>query len=374
MNKTKLVCVLPHWMGVYGYKDQEFIKKGHFSLDMALAFRNLFNEVELVVFSKEGQKEINYQGVKIKFFPLWDRGYFQHKWRHISWPAWRYLCSLDEEVKIYFHQPGVLFGDLILMAKLFGKIRARIFCHIHDLDIFSPIKYYNRWFAPFKKIFYGHVDKFVVGNQIIEKNLQRYSVPPEKIARIRYGISTKKFPDLGKKQSRTELGFRENKFYFLFAGRIHHGKGIEKLIASFEKLRLKFFNIELVIVGPPMRTDLVKKIGKYYKGYQTFTNLCRHYAAADCLVLPSNLEAWGLVLLEAMYYNTPVIATRCGGPEEFITNRDGILIPPRDEEALTAAMKRMVEGKNNWQRKYLHERVKNDFSWNVVVKEYKKVF
>jgi len=65
--------------------------------------------------------------------------------------------------------------------------------------------------------------------------------------------------------------------------------------------------------------------------------------AADCFVLPSPAEPFGLVLLEAMSLGKPVIATRAGGPMEIVEdNHTGLLVPPTDPAALAAAICRLL--------------------------------
>ena len=62
-------------------------------------------------------------------------------------------------------------------------------------------------------------------------------------------------------------------------------------------------------------------------------------AAAHCVVLPSDREGLGLVLLEAMASARPVIATDSGGPAEVVRHQEtGLLIPPQDPAALQQAM------------------------------------
>lgn len=65
--------------------------------------------------------------------------------------------------------------------------------------------------------------------------------------------------------------------------------------------------------------------------------LRRLYQEATCLVLPSDEEGFGMVVVEAMACGAPVVATRCGGPEEIITSgSDGYLVPLDDAQALAA--------------------------------------
>jgi glycosyltransferase involved in cell wall biosynthesis len=66
--------------------------------------------------------------------------------------------------------------------------------------------------------------------------------------------------------------------------------------------------------------------------------------AADIFVLPSPAEPFGLVLLEAMALGKPVIATQAGGPLEIVVpDETGVLVPPRDANALGTALCRLLE-------------------------------
>ncbi|MGD9905092.1 MAG: glycosyltransferase, partial [Vicinamibacterales bacterium] len=60
--------------------------------------------------------------------------------------------------------------------------------------------------------------------------------------------------------------------------------------------------------------------------------------AANCFVLPSLAENFGVVLIEALATGLPVIGTRCGGPEDFIDDRVGLLLQPGDEDGLARAL------------------------------------
>lgn len=63
-----------------------------------------------------------------------------------------------------------------------------------------------------------------------------------------------------------------------------------------------------------------------------------HFAACDAFVLASRHETFGVVLAEALMSGRPVVATRCGGPEDIVTPQNGRLVPPGDPAALAAAL------------------------------------
>ncbi len=69
---------------------------------------------------------------------------------------------------------------------------------------------------------------------------------------------------------------------------------------------------------------------------------------AHAFVLPSHIETFGVVLIEAMATGLPVIATQCGGPEDFVTPEVGLLIPPGDVTALKNALVMMVENRMHY--------------------------
>jgi len=58
-------------------------------------------------------------------------------------------------------------------------------------------------------------------------------------------------------------------------------------------------------------------------------------------VLPSRYETFGVALVEAMATGLPAVATRCGGPEDIVTDQTGQLVPPDDPDALAEALQTM---------------------------------
>jgi glycosyltransferase involved in cell wall biosynthesis len=77
------------------------------------------------------------------------------------------------------------------------------------------------------------------------------------------------------------------------------------------------------------------------------TDIPRLLAACDVVVLPTLREAFGLALLEGMAAGRPVVSTRVGGPEEIIVDDEsGLLVPPRNPEALAAAIRRILEDRS----------------------------
>ena len=84
-----------------------------------------------------------------------------------------------------------------------------------------------------------------------------------------------------------------------------------------------------------------------FMGWMSQQRCAEQLQTATALVLPSVYECGGAVVLEAMATGSPVIATSWGGPEDYIDESCGILIPPTSVEAMVlgfrAAMQRLID-------------------------------
>ena len=99
--------------------------------------------------------------------------------------------------------------------------------------------------------------------------------------------------------------------------------------------------------------------------------------AADLVILPSVAEAFGLVLTEALYLGTPVVATRVGGIPEIVDDGvDGALVPPSDGDALARAIIDLLNDPNR--RRQMsgagREKILNRFRFEDMVRSYEAIY
>ena len=145
-----------------------------------------------------------------------------------------------------------------------------------------------------------------------------------------------------------------NLFTFLYVGRIVSDKGVNELVDAFGKLHALNPHCRLVLVGKmeenldPLKPSTLKIIlalkGIRAVGEKRNDELIAWYAASDCFVLPSYREGFPNTVLEAGAMGLPSIVTDINGSREIVENgKNGIIIPPKDENALIEAMQQMLD-------------------------------
>ncbi len=206
-------------------------------------------------------------------------------------------------------------------------------------------------------------------------------------------LSEFKYSDTSHGQQESEIqSTNTNTFEFLSAASANHGKGFDVLVKAYAKLIAELENdsdikTNLTIMGDGPELPLIKNMASEL-GIQdniTFTGsyvrkeFADNLSHSNCFVLPSRSETFGIVYIEALATGTPVIATKCGGPEDFVDDTNGILVPVDDVDALAEAMKEMVRDFQSANCKFsgahmklVSESCKEKFSPEAVAKEVAK--
>lgn len=137
----------------------------------------------------------------------------------------------------------------------------------------------------------------------------------------------------------------------LFLGEIARHKGVLELARSFAAVRERHPQLRLVYGGTGSALEEVRALCAQleltdrveFTGWLEAEGKRAAFANASLFVLPSYVEGMPMALLEAMSWGLPTIATAVGGVPEVITHEvNGLLIPPGDTAALTAAISRLM--------------------------------
>jgi glycosyltransferase involved in cell wall biosynthesis len=123
---------------------------------------------------------------------------------------------------------------------------------------------------------------------------------------------------------------------YVCVGSLIERKNVLRLARAFERLG----EGALTFVGDgPLRSQLEGREGIELTGRLAYDRIPEQIAAAHVVCQPSLIEPFGQALLEAMSCGRSVVATRIGGPPEFVPPEAGILVDPADEDALLEALR-----------------------------------
>jgi glycosyltransferase involved in cell wall biosynthesis len=174
----------------------------------------------------------------------------------------------------------------------------------------------------------------------------------------------------------------KNTFSFVSVGSLIYGKRMDLTIEAFIDAFKGSDKVFLTIFGEgPERQKLeelvrINKMEKQIKlmGMQSRKVIADYLKECDCFVLASQTETFGVVYIEAMASGLPVIATKCGGPESFVNEENGVLIPVDNKDALVTAMKNMYSGKYKYDKKTISADTIKKFSPKTISKKLTDVY
>lgn len=255
----------------------------------------------------------------------------------VLWHIFVFPCLVRRERPDAVHLPNIIFIPFLFIPTVMT---------VHDIAHFQfPEKYgYFRGYTQ-RLLIRGAmaiVDAVIAVSDYTRQELgQHLGYPANKVKVIGEG------GPMPVDISKTEGGPQ----YFLYVGQLERSKNIEKLIEAFaasELFRRK--NVELWIAGKPgnAAADVARRVNQLGEGrvkclgYVGDADLPDLYANAMAFVFPSLVEGFGLVLLEAMAYGAPVIASDSTAIPEVVGDA-GLLVDAGNVVALCQAMENVYQ-------------------------------
>lgn len=234
-------------------------------------------------------------------------------------------------------------------------------------------------------------DLIVTVSYAMKDELTRLGFPKDRIQVSYNGVDPEKYdpatvtPEQIKK-IRSRYGIKDDELMILFIGRLVGVKGVDKLIMAMSHILHKTPNARLVIVGlgdlQDYLVNLVKtmKMNEYVKFRFEFIpeeERILHYAACDVAVFPSHYEPFGIVVLEAMSMEKPVVVGAAGvsGMREIVIccgqEQCGYHINPNNPEDIAWGINGAIESpeKRKWLGRNGRKRVLEEFTWDKVAEK-----
>ncbi len=171
----------------------------------------------------------------------------------------------------------------------------------------------------------------IVNSNYMKNELQRlFGLPYEKINVVPNGVNLNLFNGVERDYNFRRRFAMDNEKIILFMGRLVYEKGIQHLIAAMPKILNGYHDSKLIICGKGGMLDELKAeanalgLGQkvYFAGYMNGKDVQRMYKAADIAVFPSTYEPFGIVALEAMLSENPVVVSDVGGLNEIVQHRE----------------------------------------------------
>ncbi len=232
-----------------------------------------------------------------------------------------------------------------------------------------------------------HKADLIVANSHYTKNLiASLGIPPQKIYVSYPGVDTSRYLGVQSDNAREEFGLPDVPI-LLTVARLVKRKGIKYLIQAMPRILHTVPKAMLVIVGDgPERCGLEGEAKRLklndnvvFFGKVTEDELIKLYRTSDVFVLPAivdsggNTEGLGVVLLEAMSLQKPVVASRVGGiPEAVVHSQTGVLVEPGKPEELAHAITYLLRNEQTSAKmgEKGRQRVKRIFDWDIIASDF----
>lgn len=189
----------------------------------------------------------------------------------------------------------------------------------------------------------------VISRQVMADAMKTYGVGEDQVSLIWNGFDADCFHPIDDATKDKVLGEFDlgsgDKPLVSFVGKFAQFKGIDVLLRAACVYEGQIPGVQTLLVGQgelweemsSLRDELGLR-GVHFLGHQPQDVVARIYNAADVSVVPSRVEPFGLVAVEALACATPVVATNAGGLPDFITDEVGALVPVDDHESLAKAI------------------------------------
>lgn len=370
------------------YPTDEVPLSSIFYKEQALAIKDAGNKVGVIFSETRSVSKINYNSLKKNHFQINkynENGlitYRLHGWNVFTMRGilginhWvkQSLRLFSEYVKSegvpdVIHVHSALYGGLvgIEIKKLYGipfvitehsssvlqgELRA------HDLPILKSV--------------YSGADCIISVGEALKKSINKY-----------VGKNVKVIPNIVD-ISRFSINKEGNEggFNFISICHLKENKNVNLTIMAFSEVVKIHEDSRLIIVGDgPEKQKLIDLSTKLnisnnieFTGAINRENLNYYINKANAFVLPSKYETFGIAYIEALACGVPIITSKCGGPEDFFSEKIGYMVSLKEESSLKRAMINIIENINKFEPEYLREYVKERFSKEVVSKRIVEVY
>ncbi|MFQ5677961.1 MAG: glycosyltransferase family 4 protein [Gemmatimonadota bacterium] len=316
-----------------------------------------------------------------------------------SLAAWRLGRGRPDVMHVHWPVPHALFGAA---ARRASAGHAALVCSYYSVEL-SWVEHRLRWLRPFLRWTVRTADGVTAISSWTAERVRTLVDRPVRVipfsatvqdgsSRVgvdaRAGAGVEATPEPGSSEEGAvapRIPFQDKEMHLLFVGRLVERKGVEVLVRALPRI-LARRPARLTIVGEGSRERNIRAAATAsgvepvirFAGHVSREELSRLYATCDLFVLPAvvdakgDTEGLGVVLLEALRFARPVVASAVGGIPDIVQDgRSGWLVPPGDPAALAGAILRIAADPEAARRigEAGRRRVERRFSWERITGE-----
>jgi glycosyltransferase involved in cell wall biosynthesis len=299
-------------------------------------------------------------------------------------PTLPLILSREDYDIIHTHIPTPWSAD---WSALSSKIKNKPLIVTYHNDIIGEgiadyiARFYN---LTFLKLLLNRADKIIITQPSYIKSSAYLNDYKDKVEVIPNGVDVDKF--------QPNETFNDDDSYNIFflslLDEFHRYKGLEILLKSLQIVKKEIPNLKLVVGGKGVLVDYYKKMvvsmglvdNVEFTGFISDYDIVEYYNQANVFVLPSTSslqEGFGIVALEALACQTPVITTDIVGvAEDLVAVNGGLVVPPKDTVKLAEAI--IIILKDNGLQKEMGKRgrrlVMDKYTWKSVANTMEKLY
>ncbi len=289
-----------------------------------------------------------------------------------------YLPWVMKKEKIdLIHQYHIYqMGAAVAMVKKFMK--KPLITYLIGWDTYDPIRPVPKVFWPMLRFVYRNSNKVITSCQSMLRAIKKHGCKKD-VALIPHGSFMYEVDEKPDVKIRERYNIPKDKKIVFSLQRLFPRKGLQYLVKAMPIILAKHKNVQFIIGGKgPERPKLEKlaeelgvKDNLIFAGFIPDDELKNYYAQSDLYALPSLYEGFGVVYVDSLCAKTPIVTTKCGGPEDIVTPETGILVEPGDEHVFADAIITAL-GKE-WDPEKILARSRK-YEWRTVIQQYSDAY
>ena len=381
-KKILLVRATPNDLDINGYNVQQ--------VGLGKVFVKMGYDYDFITFKKDGKS--------CKEFVFFEEG--GHRAKVIEKPRHRFFrwgINMEIAKKEFLNQ-----YDLIICQEYY-QLQSYLCSKASNKVVLYSGPYYNlfmpKWLSPIYDRFIGPKLNKQVKCKFVKSVLAEQFLKGKgytNLFNIGVGLDSSRFDNEKtiKPETQKLVDIMTNNRCILYVGALSDRKNVPFLLATYQKVLEQAPDVKFVMIGKSVINPLMKFIGKKDSDYEKecMANVPKDvrdgiiriqrlenpqlkyiYPLAKAFLLPSKLEIFGMVLLEAMYLGTPVVTSYNGGSMTLIDGREtGLMVPEFDVAKWTDAIMKFLNDPEYTSRvtKNASELIRDEYNWPIIAKKF----